>query len=1272
MGSSSRWGLVTGLVILSPLAMAAPEGTRDLGLNQGLLGNSTISVFARPGETIRVCSSDDGLTEPAVEEDTDGDGDLETYALDRGDGGEPHCGRDPDANCVGVGGEFPAGRVGREIVVFPPNPVRCEADAECNLGQACLELRTGEPVGDRPLRPRCGVPLTVNVAGGYCNAQQDFADRAWREVEVDVEGAWSINFVGEPETLTGSGRSTRFFEVDVVDSNTGAPAPAGRVHTDSWTINAHSFLYGTYTDFYVVASVDLEAEEGARIFVIDFENMRGFNYVLVANRVGLTDTPGLSNCYLGEIAGGLCPNDTGLRGTFPIPEYDIYLNFPDPAPDPAVAPEISNVQFNDEVGSNSITPDGDGEQDQGAFTFESNISGTYEVIVDTNDNGVLERDADLVLRGAAEVGENSVGWDGRDPNGDVVPDGAYEFEIRLIASETHFPMSDIEENADGFVVYELDAPDGEPGARRMFWDDRLIQNDRVLIDEAPDDTYTSLPDGSAIPADGGAWQRRYWRQGQRFDPETQRNQDVPLVMDTWVIGDVDVVDTGSCLTCDEPIDEIVVGGPDDPGLDSDGDGLTDEVEDPNGDGIVGPNETDPNNPDTDGDGILDGVEDADRDGQFDEGETDPRRADTDGDGLGDGTEDANRNGQVDAGETDPRDPDTDADGRNDGVEVNGEIETDPLVPDTDGDGLLDGDEDADGDGRLDADETDPSDPDTDEDGLSDGTEVNGANPTSPRNPDSDFDGIEDGVEDANQDGAYQEGIETDPNNHDTDGDQIEDGDEDLNADGVFDEGVETDPRDPDTDGDGLPDGVEDDDHDGQVDPGETDPRDPDTDGDGLPDGLEDVNRDGEYQGGEDGETDPLNPDTDGDGLTDGEEDADRDGDWGPGDDETDPRDWDTDDGGEPDGLEVEGGREPIRTPEDDLADTDMDGLRDFEEDVNGNGVVDPGETDPDDPDTDDDGVLDGPEVNGSNPTDPLDPDSDDDGLLDGAEDVNGNGDLDDGESDPNNADTDGDGLRDGNEDLDRDGERDEGETDPTNPDTDGDGLPDGLEDADQDGMRGDGETDPTRADTDGDGLDDGIEDGNRNGMRDDGETDPLDDDSDDDGLLDGVEDSNRNGTWDGSPETDPLNPDTDGDGLRDGIEDVDQNGSFDDGETDPNNADTDGDTLTDGEEDVDRDGDWGPDDGETDPRVADTDGGGVDDGTELDDGTDPLDPNDDGVQPDMALPPDGGVAADGGVREVSGSNIIDGCTVGIGGQSAPLGGLLLLGLIGLGLGRRRR
>jgi hypothetical protein len=146
-------------------------------------------------------------------------------------------------------------------------------------------------------------------------------------------------------------------------------------------------------------------------------------------------------------------------------------------------------------------------------------------------------------------------------------------------------------------------------------------------------------------------------------------------------------------------------------------------------------------------------------------------------------------------------------------------------------------------------------------------------------------------------------------------------------------------------------------------------------------------------------------------------------------------------------------------------------------------------TDPANPDSDADGLLDGTEIEGANPTLALVADSDGDGLLDGAEDANHNGALDAGETNPNDADTDDDLLSDGVE---------VHGSNPTNPlaaDTDGDGLTDGQEDRNLNGALDAGETNPNDADTDDDLLTDGQEVSVG--------TDPLDSDTDDDGLIDG-------------------------------------------------------------------------------------------------------------------------------------------------------------------------
>ncbi|MDZ7832975.1 MAG: hypothetical protein U5L07_14605 [Desulfobacterales bacterium] len=123
--------------------------------------------------------------------------------------------------------------------------------------------------------------------------------------------------------------------------------------------------------------------------------------------------------------------------------------------------------------------------------------------------------------------------------------------------------------------------------------------------------------------------------------------------------------------------------------------------------------------------------------------------------------------------------DTDSDGLPDELEQ--QVCTDPNDADTDNDGIIDGDEDVNHNGVVDAGETDPCDLDTDGDGIQDGTEQGittghadtdsgvfqpdgdaGSTTTDPLNPDSDYDGLTDGQEDVNFNGAVDAG-ERDPN-----------------------------------------------------------------------------------------------------------------------------------------------------------------------------------------------------------------------------------------------------------------------------------------------------------------------------------------------------------------------------------------------------------------------------------------------------------------------------------------------------------------------------
>jgi Cohesin domain len=131
-------------------------------------------------------------------------------------------------------------------------------------------------------------------------------------------------------------------------------------------------------------------------------------------------------------------------------------------------------------------------------------------------------------------------------------------------------------------------------------------------------------------------------------------------------------------------------------------------------------------------GLITVYEDSDNDGLPDDLEatmcTDANDADSDDDGIIDGSEDANQNGIVDAGETDPCNIDTDGDGIQDGTEL----------------GLTLADIDTDTDTNIFQPDLDP------------GTTTN------PLLLDSDGDGYSDGEEDKNHNGRFDEG-ESNPN-----------------------------------------------------------------------------------------------------------------------------------------------------------------------------------------------------------------------------------------------------------------------------------------------------------------------------------------------------------------------------------------------------------------------------------------------------------------------------------------------------------------------------
>ena len=229
------------------------------------------------------------------------------------------------------------------------------------------------------------------------------------------------------------------------------------------------------------------------------------------------------------------------------------------------------------------------------------------------------------------------------------------------------------------------------------------------------------------------------------------------------------------------------------GIDTDGDGVIDGVDNC-------PNDANPGQEDADGDGIGDACDDSDGDGVLDTLDNCPAtpnadQADTDGDGIGDACDpdftDGDGDGVADTADNCPTIPnadqtDTDGDGIGDAC--------DPDLTDSDGDGVADaadncpaianpGQEDADGDGIGDVCD------DSDSDGVVDAADNCPVIPNADQ-ADFDGDGIGDVCDDSDADGVFDaaDNCPVTPNadQADFDGDGIGDVCDDSDADGVLD------------------------------------------------------------------------------------------------------------------------------------------------------------------------------------------------------------------------------------------------------------------------------------------------------------------------------------------------------------------------------------------------------------------------------------------------------------------------------------------------------
>src|SRR5690606_11913745 len=112
----------------------------------------------------------------------------------------------------------------------------------------------------------------------------------------------------------------------------------------------------------------------------------------------------------------------------------------------------------------------------------------------------------IVKTGNAVEGHNSVPWDGKDGNGDDLPNGQVpaEIEVVLQGAEVHFPYMDMEINPNGIIIELLDKdelPAEVVKSDIVYWDDSTITGGATNEKSDPEAELT----GTSSNSNGHKW-----------------------------------------------------------------------------------------------------------------------------------------------------------------------------------------------------------------------------------------------------------------------------------------------------------------------------------------------------------------------------------------------------------------------------------------------------------------------------------------------------------------------------------------------------------------------------------------------------------------------------------------------------------------------------------------------------------------------------------------------------------------------------------------------
>jgi len=347
----------------------------------------------------------------------------------------------------------------QDIVYRTPSGTTDSCDVRSDTGFGFIDTLAKETAGPLP------------TAGGYTPCQIVATETGIYEVEFHGPSETSITnpppVAFDAQFPTGATQQATVAAWDITVTSNGVRQP-GRVFTNYLSLNMGGNSGAPNPNQLGLNSIlYVQTKDGYR-YEVTLDRLDPGNFIFFGNNRGFIDNFDNSNLYRSITAPTEALNFIGnvglhlptLADTSTNVTHRVFFNRPDSVtlgglgiPLTATLPQAPpDFKFTGIAGNTTKVNTG------GKFTFTTNQFGRYQIVIDTNQDGIYGNSNDRILTGGIVSGLNTVNWDGRDQANIALLVGTYNAKIYVTAGEYHFPLLDAESNAGGLRIIMENAP----------------------------------------------------------------------------------------------------------------------------------------------------------------------------------------------------------------------------------------------------------------------------------------------------------------------------------------------------------------------------------------------------------------------------------------------------------------------------------------------------------------------------------------------------------------------------------------------------------------------------------------------------------------------------------------------------------------------------------------------------------------------------------------------------------------------------------------------